>query len=98
MVALYGSEAEIVAADGGGPAAEAAHAVLHEGALSLEDYWIRRGARAWFDPDGGLAALPMAAVAMGPLLGWSADETTRQIAACQANHDHRTAAFTPVAA
>jgi glycerol-3-phosphate dehydrogenase len=98
MVALYGSEAEIVAADGGGPAAEAAHAVLHEGALSLEDYWIRRGARAWFDPDGGLAALPPAAAAMAPLLGWSVGETTRQIAACQANHDHRTTAFTPVAA
>ena len=98
VVALYGSEAAVVAAEGGGPAAEAAHAVLHEGALSLEDYWIRRGARAWFDPDGGLAALAPAAAAMAPLLGWSATETTNQIATCCANHTLRTAAFTPAAA
>ena len=98
MVALYGSEAETVAADGGGPSAEAVHAVLHEGALSLADYWIRRGARAWFDPDGGLAALGPAAAAMAPLLGWSATETDNQIATCCANHAHRTAAFAPATA
>jgi len=98
MVALYGSEAVTVAADGGGPTAEAIHAVLHEGALTLEDYWIRRGARAWFDPDGGLAALPAAAAAMAPLLGWSAEEAASQIAACRANHALRTAAFAPAAA
>ncbi|MEI6453967.1 MAG: glycerol-3-phosphate dehydrogenase C-terminal domain-containing protein, partial [Actinomycetes bacterium] len=47
------------------------HAVLHEGALTLEDYWVRRSARAWFDADGGLGALAPAAEAMAGLLGWS---------------------------
>ena len=98
VVALYGAEAEALAADGGGPSAEAAHAVLHEGALTLEDYWIRRSARAWFDPDGGLAALPVAAAAMAPLLGWSEAERARQIADCHANHAQRTAAFAPATA
>ena len=72
--------------------------MLHEGALTLEDYWIRRSARAWFDPDGGLAALPVAAAAMAPLLGWSEAERARQIADCHANHAQRTAAFAPATA
>ncbi len=88
-VALYGSEAAVVAEAGGDAAAEARHAVLSEGALTLEDYWIRRGARAWFDPDGGLAALAPAADAMGALLGWSPADTAAQIAACRANFDSR---------
>ena len=46
-----------------------AHAVLHEGALTLEDYWVRRSARAWFDLDGGLAALAPAADADGAAAG-----------------------------
>jgi len=82
---LYGSEAQAV---GGGAAAEAAHAVLHEGALTLEDYWVRRGARAWFDLDPAFPALDAAAEAMAPLLGWSADERQRQIDHCRAlRHD-----------
>ncbi len=80
-VGLYGSEAETV---GDGAAAEAAHAVLHEGALTLEDYWVRRGARAWFDLDPAFPALGAAADAMAPLLGWSADERRRQIEHCRA--------------
>jgi glycerol-3-phosphate dehydrogenase len=67
----------------GGPAGEAAHAVVVEGALTLEDYWVRRSARALFDPDGGLAALAPAADAMAPLLGWSETEKARQIDACK---------------
>ncbi|MEM7001161.1 MAG: tricarballylate utilization 4Fe-4S protein TcuB, partial [Pseudomonadota bacterium] len=34
---------------GGDVAAEVRQAVLREGALRLEDYWIRRGARAYFE-------------------------------------------------
>jgi glycerol-3-phosphate dehydrogenase len=79
LVGLYGAEAEGLA---GGPAAEAAHAVRSEGALTLEDYWVRRSGRAWFDPDGGLAALAPAADAMGPLLGWSHDQREREIDRC----------------
>ncbi len=83
LVGLYGAEATLIADVGGGPAAEATHAVLNEGALTLEDYWVRRSARAWFDRDGGLAALAPAAKAMGALLGWSAAQTESQIETCK---------------
>jgi glycerol-3-phosphate dehydrogenase len=84
LVGLYGSEAPLIAGAGGGPAVEARHAVLNEGALTLEDYWVRRSARAWFDAEGGMAALAPAAEAMAGLLGWSPDETETQIEACRA--------------
>jgi glycerol-3-phosphate dehydrogenase len=80
-VGLYGSES-IAMADGA--AIEARHAVEHEGALTLEDYWVRRSARAWFDLDPALAALDEAAMAMAPLLGWSADEAKAQVVHCRA--------------
>lgn len=81
LVGLYGSDAPSLT---GGPAVEAAHAVESEGALSLEDYWVRRAARAWFDPDGGMAALAPAARAMAPLLEWNEERVATEIAACQA--------------
>jgi len=84
LVQLYGSEAPDAV---GGPAAEARRAVLLEGALTLEDYWVRRSARAWFDPDAGIGALEPAARAMSDLLGWSDDERERQTAACKTIHD-----------
>jgi glycerol-3-phosphate dehydrogenase len=84
LVQLYGSEAPEAV---GGPAVEARRAVLQEGATMLEDYWVRRSARAWFDPDAGIGALEPAADAMAELLGWSADERLRQIAACRAIHE-----------
>ena len=80
LVGLYGAAAPLVA---GGPAMEAERAVLSEGALTLEDYWVRRGARAWFDADGGIASLQPAALAMAPLLGWTDAQTAAQIVACQ---------------
>lgn len=84
LVQLYGAEAlEAV----GGPDVEARRAVLFEGALTLEDYWVRRSARAWFDADAGIGALDPAAAAMGELLEWSNDERLRQIAHCRAIHD-----------
>ena len=81
LTMLYGSEAALVR---DGVAAEARHAVLKEGALTLEDYWVRRSARARFDLDNGLAALRPAADAMAALLGWSEAERDRQIDACKA--------------
>ena len=81
LMMLYGTEAAALA--GGGIAAEARHAVLKEGALTLEDYWLRRSARARFDLDGGEASLQPAADAMAPLLGWSPAESARQIEACR---------------
>lgn len=84
LVQLYGSEAFLAF---GGPGAEARRAVTVEGALTLEDWWVRRSARAWFDPDGGLAALAPAADEMAALLGWSDDEKQRQVDACRAIHE-----------
>lgn len=95
LVALYGSEAEAVAADGGDVAAEARHAVTSEGALTLEDYWVRRSARAWFGEAGGVPILADAAAAMAPLLGWNDRVTARQIESCTAIHDRGLAALRP---
>ncbi len=83
LVRLYGDEAAAIVADGGGVAAEARHAVTHEGALMLEDYWVRRSARAWFDERAGLDSLTPAAQAMSTLLGWSDAERERQIELCR---------------
>jgi glycerol-3-phosphate dehydrogenase len=93
LVDLYGSEAGSVLAAGGDAAAEARRAIKYEGALTLEDYWVRRSARAWFDPDGGLGALDAAAQAMAPLLDWSASEIARQLQACHAIRYRNMAAF-----
>ena len=93
LVRLYGSEADVIASSGGGPAVEARHAVLNEGALTLEDYWVRRSARAWFDIDGGVTALAPAAEVMAALLGWSAAETRSQIDNCLAHRDETLSAM-----
>ena len=86
LVELYGDEAQALAAAGADVAAEASHAVVAEGALRLEDYWVRRSARAWFDPDAGLAALAPAAAAMGALLGWSQARASAEIERCAGRH------------
>jgi glycerol-3-phosphate dehydrogenase len=84
LVRLYGNEAEAILAGGADVAAEARHAVRVEGAVQLEDYWVRRSARAWLSEDRGAQALAPAARAMAPLLGWNAEEEARQVALCQA--------------
>lgn len=81
---LYGSELDDVFADGIAVAQEAIRAVTHEGAVTLEDYWVRRSNRARFDEEGGINALPEAAAAMAPLLGWNDQEQQRQVDACKA--------------
>jgi glycerol-3-phosphate dehydrogenase len=53
-----------------------------EGAFQLEDWWVRRSARAWFDADGGIAALAPAADRMALLLGWSDAARRAQIDSC----------------
>ncbi|HEX7761949.1 MAG TPA: glycerol-3-phosphate dehydrogenase/oxidase [Caulobacteraceae bacterium] len=93
LVGLYGSEAEALVVAGGDVAAETRHAVEVEGALTLEDYWVRRSARAWFDPAGGTAVLADAADAMAPLLGWSDGEQARQVAACRTIYNGNMAAL-----
>jgi hypothetical protein len=56
---------------------------------------VRRGARAWFDPDGGLGALEAAAGAMAPLLGWSAARSTDEIDRCRTRRRTDMAALRP---
>lgn len=87
LARAYGDEALAVWHDGGDAAAEVRHAVAAEGAVTLEDWWVRRSARAWFDCDGGLAALQQGADAMAAALGW--DEATKQaqLDACLARRD-----------
>ena len=90
LAGLYGDEANEILIAGGDVAAEAMRAVTHEGAATLEDYWVRRSARAWFDDDAGLAALEPAANAMGALLGWDDAKKAAQVAHCrQINNDSR---------
>jgi glycerol-3-phosphate dehydrogenase len=96
-VARYGAEAEDVLALGAGPEAEAEWAVRYEGAVQLEDWWVRRSARAWFDQDGGIAALVPAAARMATLLGWSDAVRTQQIDKCRQLRRATMAALEPLA-
>ncbi|MCP3984427.1 MAG: glycerol-3-phosphate dehydrogenase/oxidase [bacterium] len=93
LLELYGSEAGAVEADGGDIGAEVRQAVLREGALRLEDYWVRRSARALFDPDAGLSSLEPAAREMAKLLGWSETTQAAEVAACHRRHDQDNALF-----
>ena len=98
LVDLYGAEAVNIARDAGDSgdsgdsggsgdvAAEVRQAVRREGALTLEDYWVRRGARAWFDGDAGAASLEPAADEMARLLEWTDDVKTEQIKQCRQQH------------
>jgi glycerol-3-phosphate dehydrogenase len=90
---LYGSEAALVRADGGDVAAEVRQAVLREGALRLEDYWVRRSARAWFDPDAGLSKLDAASREMARWLDWSEEERESEVLACRRRHAESNALF-----
>lgn len=82
LAQLYGSEALTLFARATGPAVEAEFAVKVEGALTLEDYWVRRSVRADFDIVGGTEALEPAAEVMAKLLGWSEEEKQQQIVIC----------------
>jgi glycerol-3-phosphate dehydrogenase len=83
LTRLYGSEAMALFAGGSDPAVEAAFAVKTEGALTLEDYWVRRSARSNFDDGGGMDALEPAADVMGRLLNWSEAEKNMQVESCR---------------
>ena len=88
LVRLYGSEAAQILASGGDLRAEVAFAVQCEGALTLEDYWVRRSARARFDVNGGIDCLVPAAAVMAELLNWSQDESDRQVEHCLGIRKH----------
>lgn len=82
LARLYGSEAPEIGRAGAGIEAEARWAVQREGAVTLEDYWVRRSIRARFDEDGGTASLEPASHAMAELLGWSETRRAEQVEAC----------------
>jgi glycerol-3-phosphate dehydrogenase len=90
---LYGSEAPDVRADGGDLGAEVRQAVRREGALTLEDYWVRRSGRAYFDLDAGLSTLAPASREMARLFGWSEARRASEVAACRARHAENNALF-----
>ena len=84
LMRLYGSEAGRVV--GEGLAGEVRQAVLAEGAVRLEDYWVRRSARAHFDLDGGTAVLEEASRLMAALLGWSETAREGELSSCRELH------------
>lgn len=83
LAQLYGSEALTLFSEKYGPDVEAEFAVKTEGALTLEDYWVRRSARSNFDDNGGMDALEPAAEVMAKLLNWSEAEKNNQISHCR---------------
>jgi glycerol-3-phosphate dehydrogenase len=78
----YGFEAATLYDMGAELEAEVSFAVLVEGAVRLEDYWVRRSRRAWFDLDAGMASLAPAASIMAQLLGWSKARQQQEIDHC----------------
>jgi glycerol-3-phosphate dehydrogenase len=83
LARLYGSEAKALVAEGGDVRAEARRAVLIEGAMRLEDVWVRRSGRAWFDDAAGLGSLEPVADEMAALLGWSTVRRDVEIEHCR---------------
>jgi len=86
-VRRYGSETEAVITLGKEPVAPGAHllsgeivwAVQVDGALFLADVLERRTGSMWFDPEVGALVEPVAQQLSG-LLGWTAEQTSDQIA------------------
>ena len=93
LVDLYGAEAPDIDDDGGDVAAEVRHAVRNEGALRLEDYWIRRSTRALYDLDAGLSMLDPASDEMAKLLGWTEHRRLDEVSECRARHARDNALF-----
>jgi glycerol-3-phosphate dehydrogenase len=59
--------------------AEAVHAVRHEMATTLDDVLVRRTRAHLFDRSAALAAAPAVAALLADELGWTRDETERQL-------------------
>ncbi|MEU4526478.1 glycerol-3-phosphate dehydrogenase [Amycolatopsis sp. NPDC024027] len=59
---------------------EAVYAVSHEGALHLEDVLTRRTRISIEERDRGVAAAPVVAGLIAPLLGWDTHRTGREVA------------------
>ncbi|HEY3542719.1 MAG TPA: glycerol-3-phosphate dehydrogenase/oxidase [Gaiellaceae bacterium] len=90
LLQRYGSLATEVTAAGGNVfieggsgylSAEAAYAVTHEGALTVEDVLARRTRIALEADDGGVAAAPHVAAILRRELGWSSERESSEVAA-----------------
>lgn len=80
LTRLYGAEAvQVVAHDV--VVGEVEQALTREGAICLEDWWVRRAARAWFDNEP--AALQRGADEFAARLGWSDVRKAAEIARCE---------------
>jgi len=86
LVNKYGSEAINIAKDGGDVCAEMHQALHVEGALTLEDYWMRRSSRALFSRDAGLSILAEAAAIMADYYQWSPARRDQEIKTCKTIH------------
>lgn len=65
-------------------AAEVVYATTHEGARHVEDVLTRRTRISIESWDRGVAAAPIVAALMAPLLGWSEAQAEREVASYQA--------------
>jgi glycerol-3-phosphate dehydrogenase len=74
--------------------AEAMHAVTHQGALDLDDVLARRMRIAIEVPDRGRAAAADVAPLIAPLLGWSDERTSEEVARYVRLRDAEAAALT----
>ena len=80
LAALIDAQPELAEPlEGGHIKAEVVHACNHEGALHVEDVLERRTRLALTAPDRGLAAAEPAAALMADVLGWSPDQTRREV-------------------
>ena len=93
LLRLYGTESLLLTDANNSVDAEVKHAVSKEGALTLEDYWIRRSARARFTEQGGLAELEQAADSMAVLLSWTNERRRAEVESCRAIRNRELAAL-----
>jgi len=87
LISQYGSEAINIARANNRLHAEVTQAVQVEGALTLEDYWMRRSSRALFDYGAGLPILSEAANIMGDFYNWSESRRDSEIKICESIHN-----------
>jgi glycerol-3-phosphate dehydrogenase len=95
LFALLRTQPELARPLAGAPEylrAEAVYAASHEGALHLEDVLTRRTRISIEQTDRGVAAAEEVAGLVGPVLGWDAAQTAREVALYRARVDAERAA------
>lgn len=92
---LYGSESTSIFCDGATLQSEINHAITAEGAVTLEDLWVRRTIRARFPETTPLDDLEAIAEPMASLLNWSDDEKQQQLDTCREIHSNERSILQP---